>query len=73
MKTKTVFIIGLFVLLALGTVLLVSSEAKAAEPVNFENAVNGYNVQPMSTCTRVCSKCLPLGHNGACTTSGACC
>jgi len=73
MKTKIISIVGLFVLLALGTVL-VATEAKAAtEPVSFESAINGYNVQPMGTCTRICTKCLIIGHGGACTTSGSCC
>ena len=71
MKTKIIYLVGLFVLFALGTVL-VATEAKAtAAPVSFEDAAQGYVAA--GTCTRVCSKCLPLGHGGACTLSGSCC
>jgi hypothetical protein len=73
MKTKILSIVGLFVLLALGTILVATEAKAAATPVSFENAVQGY-ITPMSgTCTRFCTRCTPIGHGGACTTSGACC
>jgi len=72
MKTKVISIIGLFVLLAVGTVLLLATETKAAEPVSFEQVAQGY-VTPMSgSCNYFCSKCVPL-NGGACTSARSCC
>jgi len=72
MKTKIISIIGLFVLLAVGTVLLLATETKAAAPVSFEQAAQGY-VTPMTAgCNYFCSKCLVVS-NGACTSAKSCC
>jgi len=72
MKTKIISIIGLFVLLALGTVLLVAHEVKAAAPVSFEQAAQGYVTPMIGSCNYFCSKCLAVS-SGACTAAKSCC
>jgi len=72
MKTKMISIIGLFVLLALGTVLLMATETKAEAPVSFEEAAQGYVMPMAGSCNYFCSKCVPL-NGGACTAAKACC
>jgi hypothetical protein len=72
MKTKIISIVGLFVLLALGTVLLLATEAKAAAPVSFEEAAQGYVVPMSGSCNYFCSKCLAVS-SGACTAGKSCC
>jgi hypothetical protein len=72
MKTKIISIVGLFVLLALGTVLLLATETKAAETVSFEQAAQGYVVPMIGSCNFFCPKCVPL-NGGACTAAKVCC
>jgi hypothetical protein len=72
MKTKIISVIGLFVILALGTVLMLTTEAKAAEPVSFESAVQGYVVPLAGSCNYFCSKCVPI-NGGPCTSAKSCC
>ena len=73
MKTKVISIIGLFVLLALGTLVFIATEVKAEAPVSFESAAQGYIVPMAGSCSYFCSKCIPIGHNGACTSAKVCC
>lgn len=71
MRTKIVSMIGLFVLLALGTVLVATEAKAAAAPVSFEQAAQGFT--PMSgSCNYFCSKCIPL-NGGACNAFRSCC
>jgi hypothetical protein len=72
MKTKMISIIGLFVILALGTVLLMATETKAEAPTTFEQAAQGYVVPMIGSCNYFCSKCLAVS-SGACTSAKSCC
>ena len=72
MKTKIISIVGLFVLLALGTVLLIAPEAKAASTTTFEEAAQGYVIPMSGSCNWFCVKCVPV-NGGACTAAKACC
>ena len=71
MKTKIISIVGLFVLLAIGTVLMLATETKATASASFEQAAQGY-ITPKGSCNYFCSKCLPL-NGGACTAAKVCC
>jgi hypothetical protein len=72
MKKELILVFGLFALLALSMVLVSSEKATATDvQPSFEEAAQGYVV--LGTCNYFCSKCVPIGHNGACTSLKACC
>jgi len=70
MKTKIALIIGLFALLALGTVI-VTADNNAA-PISFEQAAQGYVTPMTASCNYFCSKCVPI-NGGACNAGKSCC
>jgi hypothetical protein len=70
MKIGKIFVMTLFALLVLGIVFVAAQESRMAV-ADTEGEVFG--VQPMASCTRICSWCVKLGRGGICTTSGACC
>ena len=74
MNKKIFVVMALFALLVVGTVFVaVPNEAKTVEETGNVYTVDDAYTVMAAGCTRVCSWCLKLGRNGACTTSGACC
>jgi len=71
MKTKIALIVGLFALIALGTVLVTAENTNAA-PVSFEQAAQGYVTPMAGSCNYFCAKCVPL-NGGACNMAKSCC
>ena len=71
MKTKIIAIVAVFLVLAIGAVL-VNAASTETSTTTFASAANGYTVMAGS-CNYFCAACVSLGHNGACTSGRACC